>query len=131
MSQGITIIGADITMVFGGAELQGVVTKDLGREATFADTTDDQSSGWLEQSAQPTSRKLSLGFSGKLKNLELVQAFYGDSLSFATTITYPDGSTEVGDFSLDSFNTSGESLDGSTFDASCSSSGIIVFTAGT
>ena len=72
-----------------------------------------------------------LGFSGLLKNLEMVQAFYGTSLLFATTITYPDGSTEVGDFFLDTINNSGASTEGVTYDASCHSSGVVVFTAGT
>lgn len=130
MSVGIGMVGAEIVMQLGGAQLQGVISKSITRNNTRLDTTDDNSSGFAEALATSGVKSTELSFSGLLKNLELVKAYAGNSQLYATTITYPDGSTEVGDFFLDSISNSGESNDLVTFDASCSSSGEIVFTAG-
>lgn len=130
MSVGTGMVGADITMTLGGSELQGVITKAVERSNTRLDTTDDQSSGYAEALATPGLKSWSLSFSGLLKNLELIQAYAGTSQIFETVITYPDGSTETGDFFLDSISNSGDSTDLVSFDASCSSSGEVVFVAG-
>ena len=124
MSVGIGIIGREITFTLGGSALTGVNSKGFTFNNEALDTTDDNSSGWQERLA------VEFTFSGIVKNLELVAAYSGTSQIFPIVATYPDGSTLTFDAFMDSISNTGEANSLTTFDASFSSSGSVVFVAG-
>ena len=130
MSVGVGMIGREIALQFGGSVLQGVSTKG----GTFAnealETTDDNSNGWQEFLAKPGKKSVEYPFSGLLKNLELVNAWFGASQIFAVTVTYPDGSVLSFDGFLESFSETGESGALVTYEASVKSTGVVTFTPG-
>ena len=74
MSVGTGMVGSEITMVFGGSALQGVINKAITRNNTRLDTTDDDASGFAEALATSGVKSMELSFSGLLKNLELVNS---------------------------------------------------------
>jgi len=131
MSVGIGIVGRDITFTLGGSALVGVNSKGFTFNNEALDTTDDNSSGWQERLATSGLKSLEFTMSGLIKNLELIKAYSGASQIFPVAITYPDGSTVTFDAFLDSVSATGESNGLTTFDASFSSSGAMVFVAGT
>lgn len=132
MSVGIGIAGRQVTFTFGGGTLVGVLSKNITLNNEPLDTTDDQGSGWQERLAISGRKSIEFSVSGTLKNLEVVRSYFDSSSQiFATTITYPDGSTLAMDVFLDSFSTSGAENELITFDATFSSSGSPTFTAGT
>ena len=131
MAVGIGMIGRDITMTVGGASLLGVVEKSLSRSNELLETTDDNSSGWQEYLAESGKKAVSLTVSGLTKNLELVQTWYGTSQIMACVVTYPDGSTESFDGTIESLETTGPSNELSTYSLSLQSSGVSTFVAGT
>lgn len=131
MTVGIGIIGREITFTLGGAVIVGVNSKGFTFNNEALDTTDDNSSGWQERLALPGVKSVEFTFSGLLKNLELVAAFAGTSQIFPIVATYPDGSILTFDAFMDNISNTGEANDLTTFDASFSSSGPVVFTPGT
>ena len=131
MSVGIGIIGREITFTLGGSALTGVNSKGFTFNNEPLDTTDDNSAGWQERLAKAGVKSLEFTFSGIVKNLELVAAYNGTSQIFPVVATYPDGSTLTFDAFMDSLSNTGESNGLTTFDATFSSSGALVFVAGT
>jgi predicted secreted protein len=130
MSVGVVVIGREITLSFGGATLLGTISKNRTFNNEKIDTTDDAAAGWVESAATAGLKSVEFTFSGIVKNLELVAAYFGTSQIFPVIETFPDGSTLTYDVFLDSISQTGESNQGVTFDASCSSSGAVVFVAG-
>jgi predicted secreted protein len=130
MSVGIGIIGREITFTLGGAAITGVNSKGFTFNNESLDTTDDNSSGWQERLAVPGLKSVEFTFSGLVKNLELIAAYSGTSQIFPITVAYPDGSTLAFDAFMDNISNTGETSGLTTFDASFSSSGVVVFTAG-
>ena len=131
MSVGIGMIGREITFTLGGGAVLGVNSKGFTFNNEPLDTTDDNSGGWQERLAIPGVKSLEFTMSGTIKNLELLAAFAGTSQIFPVAAAYPDGSTLAFDVFLDSVSHTGESNGLATFDASFSSSGALVFVAGT
>lgn len=131
MSVGIGIVGRQILMTIGAQTILGVQSKGGDRANTVLETTDDQASGWSEKMAISGEKSVSRPVSGVLKNLELLASYYSTSQMFNVVFTYPDGSTETGDFFLENFSATGEHGSLSTFDATFTSSGEVVFVAGT
>lgn len=131
MSVGVGIIGREITFTLGGSALVGVNSKGFTFNNEPLDTTDDNSSGWQERLAVPGLKSLEFTMSGLVKNLELIKAYTGNSQIFPVLASYPDGSTLAFDAHLDSVSNTGESNGLTTFDATFSSSGALVFTPGT
>ena len=131
MSVGIGIIGREITFTLGGGAILGVNSKGFTFNNEPLDTTDDNSSGWQERLATPGVKSVEFTMSGLIKNLELVNAYSGSSQIFPVVVTYPDGSTLTFDAYMDSLSQTGEANGLSTFDATFSSSGAVVFVAGT
>ena len=131
MSVGIGIIGREITFVLGGSALTGTNSKGFTFNNEPLDTTDDNSSGWQERLALSGTKSVEFTFSGLVKNLELIAAYSGTSQIFPVVVTYPDGSTLTFDAFMDNISNTGEANSLTTFDASFSSSGIVVFVAGT
>jgi TP901-1 family phage major tail protein len=131
MSAGIGIKGRDITMTVGAATLLGTTSKGITFNNESIDVTDDASSGWQELLATSGVKSAELSISGGVKNMELVQAYFASSNLLEVIQTYPDGSTVTGDFFLNNLSITGESNGLTTFDASFSSSGAVVFVAGT
>ncbi len=131
MTIGIGIIGRELVIDFAGGAVVGVNSKGITLNNELLDTTDDESSGFAEKLATAGLKSAEFTMSGILKNLELIAAWSGSSQIFAVTKTYPDGSTLAFDAAMESYSHTGESNSLITFDASFSSSGPIVFTAGT
>ena len=131
MSAGIGIVGRNVLMTMAAQTLLGVRVKGLTLNNERLDTTDDSTAGWAEAFAVAGRKNVEFSVSGLVKNLELVRAYFAsDSQIFAVLLTYPDGSTVAGDFFYDSMNPTGEENTLLTFDASFSSSGPVIFTAG-
>ncbi len=131
MTIGIGILGRAISATIGGEVIPGIQSKGLEHSNTRLDTTDDQANGWAESMAVSGEKSVSGSFSGITKNLGLMQSYYGSSQAFEIIFTYPDGSTVTADFFMDSFSNTGEHSGLTTFDASFSSTGAVVFVAGT
>lgn len=118
-------------MTLGGQNILGLQSKGLTVNNTFVETTDDNANGWTEFDAVPGLKSAELPFSGIVKNLEMLRAIMNSgSQIYATTLTYPDGSTAAGDFAMNSYTETGESNEGYTFEVSLASSGEITFTPG-
>lgn len=131
MSVGIGIVGREITMTLGGGAVLGVNSKGFTFNNEALDATDDNSAGWQERLATPGLKSVEFTMSGMVKNLELVKAYHGNSQIFPVVVDYPDGSKLTFDAFMDTVSQTGESNGLTTFDASFSSSGIVIFTAGT
>ena len=132
MTVGIGIIGREVTFTLGGSIITGVNSKGIAFSNEMLDTTDDQSSGWSEFLAVPGLKSAEMTLSGTVKNLELMAAYFSTSQIFPVVKTYPDGSTLTFDAAMTGAPSfTGESNALMTFDASFSSSGPVVFVAGT
>lgn len=130
MSVGIGIIGREVTITVGTLTLVGVNSKGFTFNNEPLDTTDDNSAGWQERLALSGVKNVEFTVSGLVKNLELVNAWSGTSQIFEVVATYPDGSTLTFDAFMDSVAQTGESNALMTFDATFSSSGVVLFVAG-
>lgn len=132
MTVGIGIVGRDVTFTLGGASLVGVNSKGISFSNEMLDTTDDASAGWTEFLATPGLKSAEFSTSGITKNLGLMQSYFGASQIFAVAVTYPDGSTLAFDAALTGAPSfTGESNALTTFEATFTSSGEVIFTAGT
>lgn len=131
MGIGIGMIGRAVNATIGGEVIPGVQSKGGENSNTRLDTSDDQANGWAESMAISGEKSVTRPFSGITKNLGLLQSYYGTSQAFQIIFTYEDGSTETGDFFLDSIGNTMEHAGLTTFDASFSSTGAVVFVAGT
>ena len=132
MSVGIGIIGREVTFTLGGGIITGINSKGIALSNEMLDTTDDNSSGWTEFLAVPGVKSAEMTISGITKNLELMAAYFGNSQIFPVVKTYPDGSTLTFDAAMTGAPSfTGESNGLMTFDASFSSSGAVLFVAGT
>lgn len=135
MSVGIGIVGRQVLLTIGGITVLGIQTKGMSCNNERLECGDDQAEGWAQAMAIAGEKTVSIPISGVLKNLGLFAAYYNGgsagSQIFECQMTYPDGSVAEGDFFLDSLTETGEYKGLKTFDASFSSSGEVVFTAGT
>ena len=132
MSVGIGIKGRDVLFTFGGSAVVGVNSKGIAFSNEMLDSTDDNSGGWTEFVAVPGLKSAEFSISGFLKNLELMQAYFLTSQIFSVVKTYPDGSTLTFDAAMTGAPSfSGETNSLMTFESSFTSSGPIVFVAGT
>ena len=96
------------------------------------DSTDDDSSGWTEFVACPGLKSAEFSISGLVKNLELMKAYFSASQIFEVVKTYPAGSVLTFDAAMTGAPSfSGESNAIMAFDASFTSSGEVLFVAGT
>lgn len=134
MSAGIGIVGRQVLLTIGGITILGIQNKGMTCNNERLETGDDQAEGWAEAMAIPGEKAVTIPVSGLLKNLGFMAAYFNGGGSgsqvFECQMTYPDGSTAEGDFFLDSFSETGEYKGLKTFDASLSSSGEVVFVAG-
>lgn len=132
MSVGIAIFGRDVTVTVGGDTLIGVLSKNISFNGEPFDTTDDDASGWQELSADHMLKSLEAGFSGLLKNLELVGVYFGASQAAEIAWTFPDGGTTVTfDGVMSALSITMDSNGGATYDTSFKSSGVPVYVAAT
>lgn len=132
MSVGIGIIGREVTFTLGGSAVVGINSKGIAFSNEMLDTTDDGSSGWTEFLATVGLKSAEFSISGLTKNLELMSAYFNASQIFAVVKTYPDGSTLTFDAAMTGAPSfSGESNAIMSFEASFTSSGEVVFVAGT
>ena len=132
MAAGIAIIGRNVTFTLGGGSVLGVTSKGVSFTNELGDTTDDSSAGWGEFLATPLRKGAEFSVSGILKNLELMKAYFNASQIFAVAMTYEDGSTLNFDAAMTGAPSFTHESNGvSTFEASFSSSGAVVFVAGT
>lgn len=130
MSSGIGMIGRDVTLTVGAVTIVGTSSKGLTFTNEALETTDDDSSGWQEFLAKPGTKSAEFSMSGLVKNLGLLQSWFGSSQIFEVIVTYTDGSIVTFDGFLESYSDTGEQNQLYTFDATLKSSGVIVFTAG-
>jgi len=131
-SVGVGIIGREVTFTFGAGTLLGTVSKGISFSNELGDTTDDAASGWKEYSATALLKFAEFTVSGTLKNMELVNAYFGASQIFEVVMTYPDGSTVTFNAAMTgapSLTHEANAL--STYEASFESSGSIGWVAGT
>ena len=132
MAVGVGFTGRKVLLTIGGAGSIAIMTKGLTVNNEMVDVTSDTSDGWATALAEPGSRSIELAFGGVVENLNLLMSVINNtSQIYACTLTYPDGSVVSGDFSFSSFNDTGETGEKYTFESSLSSSGEIIFTAGT
>ncbi len=136
MSAGISMNGEKITMTIGGVTLAGYVSKQLDLANTAIDTTDAQSNGWQEFSAESGLKSVSLSVDGKLKNMELFNTFCNSTSQMAECIvTFDDlnitASTTTFDAFIETIGYGMPNTEGSTFTCALKSSGPVVFVAGT
>lgn len=132
MSVGIGIKGRDVTFTLGGSAVLGVNSKGIAFSNEMLDSTDDDSSGWTEFVACPGLKSAEFSISGLVKNLELMKAYFSASQIFEVVKTYPDGSVLTFDAAMTGAPSfSGESNAIMAFDASFTSSGEVLFVAGT
>lgn len=136
MTVGVGFLGRDIDFTMGGSTLAGVVSKSFSINNSPVDTSSDTSNGFAEMLAEPGRKETTIGLSLKVKNLDLIQsAIDNTSQIYATTITFPDGTTTnseiAGDAFLTSVSLSGEHEELTTIDVELSYSGPITFTAAT
>lgn len=132
MSVGIGIKGRDVTFTLGGSAVLGVNSKGIAFSNEMLDSTDDDSSGWTEFLACPGLKSAEFSISGLVKNLELMKAYFSASQIFEVVKTYPDGSVLTFDAAMTGAPSfSGESNGIMAFDASFTSSGEVLFVAGT
>ena len=132
MSVGIGIKGRDVTFTLGASAVLGVNSKGIAFSNEMLDSTDDDSSGWTEFVACPGLKSAEFSISGLVKNLELMKAYFSASQIFEVVKTYPDGSTLTFDAAMTGAPSfSGESNAIMAFDVSFTSSGEVLFVAGT
>lgn len=132
MSIGIVIKGRDVVVTVGSAKLIGNLSKNISFNGEPFDTTDDDASGWQELSADQALKSLEAGFSGLLKNLELVGVYFGTSQAAEIIWTFPDGGTTITfDGVMSALSISMESNGNATYEASFKSSGVPVYVAAT
>ncbi len=132
MAVGIAIVGRTITGSFGGAELQGNITKSLALNGEAHDVTDDSALGWRKLTAVHGVKSIDFGVGGIFQNLELVSVYFGASQAVQVIITFPDGgSTITVDGVLSGFTVDMESDDPSNWSATFQSSGVPVYVAAT
>ena len=131
MSVGIGIIGREITFTIGGTAILGVTSKSNSLTNELGDTTDDNSSGNTEYLATAILKSSEFSVSGTLKNLELLNTFFGASIIYEVIETFPDGSTLTYDAAMTTFSYSADSNSLTTYEAAFSRSGAPVFVAGT
>ncbi len=125
-------MGRQVTFTLGGSAIVGVTSKGISFSNEMLDSTDDQSSGWMEFLATPGLKSGEFSVSGKVKNLELMKAYFGASNVFNVVKTYPDGSTLTFAAAMTGAPSfTGESNALMDFECSFTSSGEIVFVAGT
>jgi predicted secreted protein len=135
MTVGVGVLGRDVILTVAGQAILGTQTKGLSCNNELIDVSDDAAGGWRLVMARPGLKTVDIAISGVLKNLELMRSFFNAANSgsqvFAVSVTYPDGSIVAGNFALATFNETGESNAGKTFDSSWQSTGALTFTAGT
>jgi len=130
MTVGIGIVGRQVLMTVGGQTILGVQSKGGEHTNTKLDVSDDQANGWVTSLAIAGEKGVAHPISGVLKNLELLKAYYDASQAFEIVFTFPDGSTETGDFYMETFTVTGQYKELFTFDASFTSTGAVTFVAG-
>ena len=131
MTVGIGIIGREVIFTFGGATLVGTLSKGISFANEMGDSTDYQSSGWMEFIATPLLKSAEFSISALFKNLEMVAAYFDASNIFEVIITYPEGSTITFDAAMTGAPAlTHESNVIGTLETSFTSSGEIVFVAG-
>ena len=86
--------------------------------------------------ATPGRKDFTVGFSGKVKNLDLLLSIINNTTQiYATVITFPDGSvtnsTITGDAAFMDFSITGEHEGMTTFDMNIAFSGVVTMVAGT
>lgn len=124
---------------FGGATLVGVLTKDFSVAVSKLDASDDTSGPYAEYLSEPGRVDETVSISGISKNLDLLYSIKtnidnGQNI-YATTITFPDGtttpSTWTGDLFIDSFNLGNPNTELGTYEFEGSFSGASTFTPAT
>lgn len=134
MSVGIGILGREVTFTLGGSVILGTLSKGLTFIQELGDSSDDQSAGWAEFIATALKKSLEFSISGSVKNLELVQAFFGASQIYPVIITFPDGTGSTITFDAAMTTAPTYTMDNdviSTYEVGFTSSGVVVFAAGT
>lgn len=124
---------------FGGATLAGVVTKDISYSMSGLDTTDDTSGGNAEYHSEVGRIDRTLSISGKAKNLDLLASIETNVANgqniYASTLTWPDGtttgSTLAGDWFITSFTQGNPHEELGTYEMEVALSGAPMFTAAT
>lgn len=132
MSVGIVIKGRNVVVTVGSAKLIGVLSKNISFNGEPFDTTDDDALGWQQLSADHMLKSLEAGFSGLLKNLELVGVYFGASQAAEIIWTFPDGGTTITfDGVMGALSVAMDSNGGATYDTTFKSSGVPVYVAAT
>ena len=124
---------------FGGATLAGVLTKDFSLAISNLDASDDTSGPYAEYLSEPGRLDETVSISGVSKNLDLLYSIKTNSRSsadiYATTITFPDGTTSpstwTGDLAINSFNLGNPHQELGTYELEGAFSGESTFTPAT
>ncbi len=140
MSVGGGWIGRAVKITsFGGATLAGVLTKDFSISISNLDTSDDTSGPNAEYHSEPGRIDETVSISGISKNLDLLLSIKTNIKSgqniYATTITFPDGTTTpttwTGDLVINSYNMGNPKEELGTYELEGAFSGESTITAAT
>ena len=131
MTIGKGYAGRKESWTFGGVSSIAFQSKSISVNNEMIDVTNDTSDGWATKLAEPGTKSVEITGGGIVENLSLLMsAINNTSQIYASTYTFPDGSTMTGDFDFN-YSQSGETAEGVTFEMTATSSGEVTFTAGT
>ena len=124
---------------FGGATLAGVLTKDFSLAISNLDASDDTSGPYAGYLSEPGRMDETVSISGVSKNLDLLYSIKTNIANgqniYATTITFPDGTTSpstwTGDLAINSFNLGNPHQELGTYELEGAFSGESTFTPAT
>lgn len=124
--------GRKIALTVAGVGSIPIQTKGLSVNNEMIDVTSDTSDGWATALAEPGQKSVEITFSGIVENLDFLYSVIDNtSQAYSNVMTFPEGSTVTGVFSFGSYSITGETAQGTIFEATMSSSGKVTFTPGT
>ena len=119
-------LGRELTLEWGGSEINGVREKNFTLNNEVVDVTSDENSGWRKLLSTPGQKQVDLTVSGIAKDSVLEQDYFDGNLIRQLTIEDPDNNIILdGEFFLVSFQKTGPYNDATTFEATFQSTGAV------
>lgn len=121
-------LGRLITFTWGGSALGGVKEKSVSFNGEVVDITSDDDAGWRKNLDVYGLRSIDISLSGVTKNYATLKSDYLGTIEKAVLLTYPDGSTLAGTFTLESLSETGNVKDAIAYDVKLQSTGAVTYT---
>lgn len=123
--------GIDVGLTWNGASIPGCREKDVTLNGDPVDISSDDDAGWRALLLNKSGvDQVDLKISGVTKDKTLKNDWFAGTRTRSTVVTYPDGSTLTGMFYLANYADKGPYNDATTFEATLSSSGPVVWAPG-